>query len=307
MKNVRTYIPSLILSILLVFLLSGSAAVMTASINLNAAQFKNIAADENIGEKIYSALDRNYREKANATGIPAKIYTDHLTVDYLEAVMNEYIDAGFKTLSTGGKFSPEIPKNPSLEESIDNFFNEYADKTGYKKDENFEKKLVSTKEDAYKTIGSCCDAFKFSAISSQGIMGKLSRIYSHRILFIGVFAASVAAAVLLLLLVNRKCKKAMLYWCGVSALISGIIGAAPSIWLIAEKYFDSFTIKQPQVFAAYTRTFYRLTEAFMAAHIAFAAIGISMIVVYCVLCGVSRNAVNTPADIEAPKDESTPL
>lgn len=299
MKSIKTYIPSLLLSIFLVFLFLGGSAVIIADINITADQFRKIVSEENVEAKIYTSIERSYLEKANATGIPASVYTDHLSEEYLSSVMNEYIDAGFKTLSDGSGFAPQIPKNPELEASIDKFFNDYADKTGYKKDENFEKKLASTKEDAYKSIGSQCDAFKFSSLSSHGAIKKLSKIYSHRTFISAAVSAAALAALIIIFIINRKNKKLMLYWCGLSALISGIIGTVPSIVLVADRYFDSFSIKQPQIFTAYTSTFYRITEAFMAAHIAFAAIGITMLVVYGVLCGINKKEVKAPTDIEA--------
>lgn len=305
MKSIRTYIPSLLLSVILVLLFLGGSAVIIADVNLTSAQFRKTAEEKNIQSQIYTSIERSYLEKANATGIPAKVYTEHLSDEYLASVMNLYIDEGFKVMSDGSKFAPQIPVNPELEASIDKFFNDYADKTGYKKDGNFEKKLASTKEDAYKLIGSQADAFKFSALSSHGAMKTISKIYSHRIHIAVIVSAAALTALLIMLILNRKNKKAMLYWCGTSALISGIIGTVPSAVLIADRYFDSFSIKQPQIFTAYTTTFYRLTEAFMAASIAFTAIGITMLVIYGVLCGIKKNSVKAPTDIEAAENEKT--
>lgn len=305
MKSIKTYIPSLLLSVFLVFMFLGGSAVIIADINLTAGQFRKIVSEENVEAQIYTSIEQNYREKANATGIPANVYMDHLGEDYLASVMNVYIDAGFKTLSDSSKFAPQIPVNPELEASIDKFFNDYADKTGYKKDENFENKLASTKEDAYKSIGSQCDAFKFSALNSHGAMKTLSKIYSHRIHIAVIISVAALVSLAVMFIINRKNKKSMLYWCGISALISGIIGTVPSAILIADRYFDSFSIKQPQIFTAYTNTFYRITEAFMAAHIAFAAIGITMLVVYGVLCGINKKEIKATSDIEASeKNES---
>lgn len=298
MKSIRTYIPSLFISVILVLLFLGGSAVVIADINITSEHFRKTASEKNIEAQIYTSIEKNYREKANATGIPANVYTDHLSEEYLASVMNVYIDAGFKTLSDGSKFAPQIPVNPELEASIDKFFNDYADKTGYKKDDKFEKKLAKTKEEAYKLIGSQCDAFKFSALNSHGAMKSISKIYSHRIHIAVIISAAALLLLAVMFIINRKNKKSMLYWCGVSALISGIIGTIPSAVLVADRYFDSFSIKQPQIFTAYTTTFYRLTEAFMAAHIAFAAIGITMLVIYGVLCGINKNNIKSPADIE---------
>ncbi len=71
-----------------------------------------------------------------------------------------------------------------------------------------------------------------------------------------------------------------MYWCGISAIVSGIIGLIPSIYLIATRYFDSFSIKQAAVFTAFTSAMYKYTEAFMAVQIALIVLGIAMAVIY---------------------------
>ena len=96
-------------------------------------------------------------------------------------------------------------------------------------------------------------------------------------------AGGTALMILFLIFINRKEKKTVLYWSGISAAIAGAIGMVPSIYLLSTDYFNAFSIKQPQIFAAYTSAMFKLTEAFMAASIAVCAAGITMIVLYAVI------------------------
>jgi len=288
MKKISTYIPSIIISVLLVFSLLGSAAAIMADIDLTADKTISFAEKKSVDERSLAAIEKFYKEKAPATGIPASVYTDNITIEYVREVMEVYIRETYSALEHNGRFAPEVPENPQLEAAIDKFFNDYADETGYKKDEKFEKKLDSTKKNAYKNIGACCDIFKVNSMNSHGLLRKLSRLYSKRYLFTGIACGASVFLILLLLVIHRKRRCEVFYWCGVSALIAGIVGLIPCVLLISEKYYDSFSIKQPQVFRAYTKSLYRLTENFMAVSIALTVIGLCMIVVYKVMGSAKR-------------------
>ena len=84
----------------------------------------------------------------------------------------------------------------------------------------------------------------------------------------------------LLILFNIKELSSVLYWTGISSLIAGILGTVPSAYFLAVNYFDSFVIKQQQVFRTFTGAMYGLTRAFMAVHISIMVIGIFFIVIY---------------------------
>ena len=290
MKKAGTYIPSVILSVLLVLCVLAGSALIVVDVNVTPSRTSAFSEKEDLAEKVHKDLDKHYRGKANSTGIPASVYMEHLNKEYINKVIDAYIDATYDALNSGGKLTVKVPENTALENSIDSFFSDYADKTGYKKDENYEKKLAVTKENAYKTIGSSCDIFKVDSMNSHGLLSKLSKLYRARYKL--TFAAAAAAAVIMLILafLHRKRIFELLYWCGISALIAGIMGTIPSAYLIATKYYNAFSIKQPQVFAAYTRSLFGLTEAFMASQIAAIVIGIGMRVVYAVFCGKGKRA-----------------
>lgn len=71
----------------------------------------------------------------------------------------------------------------------------------------------------------------------------------------------------------------------------------PSIYLISTRYFNAFSIKQPQIFAAYTGAMFKLTEAFMAASIAVCAAGITLLVLYAVI-GVRKAEIDLGSNNE---------
>jgi len=71
-----------------------------------------------------------------------------------------------------------------------------------------------------------------------------------------------------------------------------------------KNYFNAFSIKQPQIFTAYTGGMFKLTEAFMAASIAVCVAGIAMIVLYAVLINQKTDpemTEKTPSEPESNK------
>jgi uncharacterized membrane protein YhaH (DUF805 family) len=172
------------------------------------------------------------------------------------------------------------PQNEKLEGNIDIFFNDFADKNNYQKDENFDLKLSTTKENAYATIGSFCDVYKFSAMADKGVLEKIADVYSGRMFHTAFYLSVSIVLILLLIFINRKKKITAMYWCGISAMVAGIIGTVPCIYLIATRYYDSFSVKQAAVFTAFTSAMYKYTEAFMAIQIALIVLGLAMAVIY---------------------------
>ena len=298
MKKVSTYLPSLIISVILVFLLIASSAVLLVDINISASKLKALAAKNDLESKIYTDLNKNYNDKYNTTGIPADVYMSAISNSYLKSVEEAYIDSAFEALEGDGKLNINIPENKKLEDNIDKFFNDFADENNYEKDDNFGLKLRTTKENAYTTIGSHCDVYKCSAMSDHGVLPKLAKIYSNRLLATAGVIGTTILFIVLLVLINRKKKITSLYWCGISALISGILGGIPSIYLIATKYFDSFSIKQAPVFTAFTSAMYKYTEAFMAVQMAFIVIGITLVVIYGVTHEKKKYPDTKPTDIK---------
>lgn len=304
MKKVTAYLPSLILSIILVLCFIASVAVIIVDINVTENNAVSLAEKQELTSKSMAQIEKSFKEKSGSTGIPASVYTDAIDDKYLKEVIEIYITKAFKLFTEPeleGGYDPSVP-NSKLESSIDAFFNEQAEKNGYEKDEAFLKTLEATKKNAYKIIGNNCDVYKLSSLYKHGAIPKISKLYKMRPLLTFASSGAVVLLILFLLAINRKDKKVFLYWTGISAVISGVIGTVPSAYLLATKYFNAFSIKQPQVFAAYTGAMYKITEAFMASSIALIVVGISIIVLYAVFCGKNKIAEQKTEVIE--KSES---
>lgn len=280
MKKVSTYLPSLILSVLLVFSLLISAAVLLMDLNFTADKLKNMASENNLDSKIYVEIDKYYKDKFNSSGIPSNVYMEAINNSYLKKCEEVYIDAAFEALNGNGKMKISVPNNYELENSISDFFIDFAEKNNFQKDDKFETKLNNAKENAYLTVGSFCDVYKFSTMSEHGILPKLAKIYSNRMVLTVCSLAVTVIIFLMLLVVNRKKEAASLYWYGTSCTVAGLLGSIPSIYLVATKYFDSFSIKQAPVFTAFTSLMYKYTDSFITVNICCIVLGIICFVAY---------------------------
>lgn len=287
MKKASTYILSFIVSLLLIFTLVGSIAGATVYHFANEKKIIETADENSITGVIREQLEKYFSQRYSSTGIPAQVYMDAIDDEYLHSVVELKIQNGFAALE--GKEKSSALSCPELEKAISSFYSDYADSIGYVKDEKYDEIVAKTKNDAYSVINDYCDAYKLNALEQHGVISKISPVYRH----IGQLAAAVlgAAAVMLILLliINRKSLSAVLYWYGAAALLAGIIGFTPCRYLLSTDYFGAFTIKQAQVYTAYTGTMKAVTGSLASSFLAAAIAGILLIAVYTVICLLSKN------------------
>jgi len=283
MKKLSTYLVSLVISVLLVFMIIATAFTVIFRINVTSEKSIKLSENINIYSSIREELQKYFSSQYNTTGIPADVYMDALDENYIRTVTDSYTNALFDSLKSEEQATMEIPQNENLEKSIESFFSNYADSNGYEKDEVYDKKVSATIKNAYNVTENYCDVYKYSTLQEHGVLSKFSKIYSNLGKLMAVCIGVSAFLVVMLMLVNIKGISSVLYWTGVSALIAGALGTVPSAYLLGVNYFDSFVIKQPQVFRTFTSAMYGLTRAFMAVHIAILAIGIFFIVIYAVI------------------------
>lgn len=286
MKNAVSYVSSFIVSILLIFLTLVSLICLTVRSYTNPQKIKQIVQKQNISHIVYTELEKYYSERYNNTGIPADIYMNAIDEEYLNNLIMNKIGEGFAVLnitSNPTTYEPLEPRNEKLDTALSNFYSDYADSIGAEKDAKYDEKLSDAKENAYKIIVEYCDIYKISAMIKHGILTKLSPVYTKLPMITGISLISVAVLLLILFLINLKSKSVFLYWAGISAIISGIIGAVPCIWLKATDFFSAFTVKQAQIYTAYTSTMNDITQNFMTASIITASTGAVLVIIYAVL------------------------
>ncbi len=267
MKSKVSYISSFIFTILLVFSIIASVGCLTAKKFATAENLIKITEEKNLTSVVHSELEKYFTEEYADTGIPADVYMKNISKEYLKMAINEKINYGFTILNGGNeKTHKGIPVNTDLNNSITEYFEKYAAETGYEiKDENdkYYEKLAITKNNAEEAIEVYCDIYKFNALVKHGIIGKIKPLYT-KLPTLTIISIGLSAFLALMLLVcNFKRIKDALYWSGTAFLCSGIFGAVPCIYLLETNYFSAFSIKQPQIFTAYTTAMELFTRSFM--------------------------------------------
>lgn len=76
MKKVTAYLPSLILSIILVLCFIASVAVIIVDINVTENNAVSLAEKQELTSKSMAQIEKSFKEKSGSTGIPASVYTD---------------------------------------------------------------------------------------------------------------------------------------------------------------------------------------------------------------------------------------
>ena len=177
MKNIKTYIPSLIMSVILVFSLLGTSALVTARGFRTPDKLIQLTEEKEIVPKIKDQLKIYFSDKYNETGVPAEIYTDALTDEYIQQSVGCMIEKGIYVMKDNGTRRFDVPQNQQLEDNITRFFSDYADSIGYEKNEVYNEKLSKAIESAYDVIADYSDVYKFQTMNSQKYTLTLIKFY----------------------------------------------------------------------------------------------------------------------------------
>lgn len=297
MKKSFSYVTSFFVSVLLVFSLTAAVLCLTAKRTAAESCLIRLTEDKNISGLVYGELERYFMDKSHTTDIPAEIYMNAIDEEYISSIVNSKISGGFSILDDTDYTVPDFT-NSKMENKLNKYFSEYAQNIGYEKDEKYEKKLSSAISDAYSIIGEYCDVFKFGAMGKHGVLSKVSPLYTRLGLFLALSAAASVIFAALLTLINVKSISASLYWIGASALVSGILGAVPCGYLLASNYFSSFTIKQAQIYTAYTGMMNLITQNLLTAFIITAISGVVCLAIYAVIFHNKNNSILTESTAE---------
>ena len=289
MKKVRLYIPNVLLTFLLVFLIiGGEAAMLAGRIVLNEKTYGVLTEQQQLDAKGYDALTSYFRTRANSTGIPESVFLDAFTQDDLKtAIILNSQDAIGYLKGSKGTFEPGADFT-ALEASVRSFFEGYARENGAAMDETFEEKVQSTISEAEAKILTVADPFKFTALQQNGWLAK-GRTYAGYIDPAAVVCIAAAALlVVLLILCNRGQEEHLCYWIGLAALTAGLLTAAPCIYLTATDFFSGFAIKDPQIFSAVVGLLHLLTGRCLTMAVVTVLVGVIGIVGFIFLRAVQR-------------------
>lgn len=280
MKNKKTYIPCVLISIILVFSMLGTAiCVIADKVVLNENTCIKIIDKKDLTSKTRNYIEKTFKEKYNSTGIPPEVYMENISDEWLDGVIKNRISNAFLYVKNQSEYSKDIDFN-ALDAGIMKFFENYADENGYVKDSSYNDKLKKEIDTAHKIVNSSLDIFKTDTLYESGVFSQVRRYtgYLEKLNYLFIIADVVCIVILLLLCMKNI--RDILYWSGISFIISGIIGLVPCVYITSSNYFDSFVIKQEQIFTAFTTFMYRITDSFTVFEMSVLAVGVLVIIVH---------------------------
>ena len=182
----------LILSILLVFSLLGTVGCAVGiSVLHSPSQLISQMHKQNAGQKVYDSLQTRFTTDYNTTAVPANVYMDAISVDWLEQCMEQKLTALYGADSDLLDFS-------ALESSITDYFEQYAEENHYVKDDTYNEKLQETIDNGEKIISDATDLLRKDTLQKAGYLSKLEKL--RTLTFAGAGVCGVLTVLLLVLL-----------------------------------------------------------------------------------------------------------
>lgn len=278
MKKASTYIFSVLVTLLLIAVLIATAGLHLMKYRaLSAGTCLQLMQTERLPERVHLSLEKYYTEQENTSGIPLAVYADSITEAQCEKHMRELLSYTFNGLNAGGD-ETGITYNPDfseLETDMTAFFEDYAEKNDYEKDEKYQQTLQKAIDNAKSYIEQECDVFRSQTLREAGLLDKVKKYVPWISRGLIACAASSVVLFVLLLIINRKEKGHVWYWLGNALLVASILGLIPTVWLNVTRWFDKFAVKTDQIFAAVTGYLYGLT------HAAATICGIGIVLAFC--------------------------
>lgn len=281
MKASGKYFANIFVTILLVFSLLAAEGTLFARFYAGRTETcLSVMEEQALSDRIYKSLEARFTEQSSTSGIPAKVYMDALTREQLDTGIRASVTSAYAYLNgTSDSYAFEMDLS-GLEASIRQFFSDYADQIQYPKDETYDKKVSAAVDSAKKQVLQTVDVFRFSTLESAGLLSKVRRVMPWLMPAVGASLAAVCILLGLLVWINRKQKRRILYWAGCGMTVASCIGLIPLIYIKATDYFAAFTIKTTQIYAAVTGMLNRMTDACLVLESVILGCGVLCLVIY---------------------------
>lgn len=255
----------------MIFMLIISSIVLFTDYVISSPDFlmKQIE-NSNTFTSVYNSLIEKYENKSNTTAIPAEVYTDVISEEWVTTSVKNYIFYLYQ--------SPE-PKNDiidftEIEKSITNYFEKYADDNNVIKDSIYEKKLSDVIENTKKEIIDTVDVYRTEVLRKTNLINKIFRLKEH---IKKILIASVI--IMLLFILIHILLKNPVYWIGTSLFSSGLLLIIPTAYLSVTSYIMNFSIKDYIIYNLVTNTLSNIIHIFLNTGIIMSLSGILAILI----------------------------
>lgn len=282
MKITEKYIVNLILSIVLVFSLTGSmATVFAKEYLLDADTFIEVSDKHAVPEMAYNEINEYFIQSEAYSRIPADVYMSAMTVDYVKSLIDVNIHNMFTYIYAVG--SGELDKHDfrdtngvdfeQLEKNITDYFNEFAKENNVEVDDKYNTQLQNTIDAAKSEIMNITDIYMIDLVDKTGIISKVRSVYGY--LDIAMYGCMGLAGLCLILIIVFSIKRISnaFYWLSVSVICSAIIGLVPMLYLKLSGITDRFIVRNECVYTAYTSFMSDTINTILIAEVLLIAVG----------------------------------
>lgn len=145
-----------------VFLLGTVGSAVGVSVLCGPSQLISQMHRHDAGQKVYDSLNTRFQNDYNTTAVPAEVYMDTISVDWLEQCMENKVTALY------GKGSGDIDFS-ALESSITDYFEKYAEENNCAKDDTYNEKLRETIDNGEKVISDATDLLRTETTPEIGL------------------------------------------------------------------------------------------------------------------------------------------
>lgn len=268
-KGVRRLILRLVISILLVFTLLGTVLGTIGTYALGSPSLLLSQLEkQDAAQKVHSSLQTKFETQYNTTAVPAEVYMEVLTTQWLDNIMKEQVEAAYTQMHESGE-QVMIDFTP-LEDAITAYFEQFAEENNYEKDDTYTQKLTEIKENAEDTVQNAIDVYHIGIMQKAGVFDKLSTLFRMSLVVaIGCGVVSIALILWLCLLRDRAC-----YWIGTSLFAGGALLTVAGAVIFGTSVIQKFSLKDPAVYAVFTGTMTFLTQVVLGLGLVLLAAGL---------------------------------
>lgn len=289
MKRLKHYFPNYILTVILVFVISGLSLFSLIANNMLSPSFYISSVQKHDIYRRVIDYTEDYFEKSYAvSGIPAEIYVDGLEDKIVKQAVDGKINSLFDYISGKTDKIEEAEIDFSqLEKNISDFFNEFAEENNVELNETFTNQLDKTIRSAENDINTFTNIYMIDYMEKAGILQNIRKVYPYIQPVLYTLVGITVLCIILLIFINKKELKSFLYWLSVSGICSSVILLIPCIIIKSSDYFSRLIMRTDYIYFAITGLLNDLVNALMKSQLIIFAASVLIMLVYIIISAVS--------------------
>lgn len=292
MKITEKYIPNLILSILLVFSLIGTALAMSAKYYIFSEDtFIENSDNNNIPEITYNEIEKYFKDSEAYSAIPADVYMSAITKSDIATIINIKISENLSIIT--GSENITMPFGyVKLERSISDYFDKFAQENNVEINDDYNNQLQKTISTAISEVDDFCDVYMLDFMNKKNIIAKAADIYKYLDPIMYIFMGLSILCIILICGISRKSFRNVFYWISMSFICSSVIMLLPTLYIKLSGMADKLLIRNENIYTAVTSYISKILNMLCITEIIMLVIGIVFIIMYVLTSKNNKNKEN---------------